>query len=174
MYGELDLFIIGYCVYHKFSAAVACLILRATRHCSVKEKTLYQQITLIGYVGTPPEMRYTSSGIAVADFSLAVNRRWINADGQTQEKTTWFRISTWKRQAEIVSQYVTKDSLIMVVGEVDEARPWTDRNGLQRVSIEITALEVRFLDGRNQDRDSSNGGNSLGKQEAPEAADIPF
>ena len=137
---------------------------------------MYQQITLIGHVGTPPEMRYTPSGTAVANFSLAVNRRWTNADGQTQEKTTWFRISTWKRQAEIVSQYVTKGSRIMVVGEVDEAQPWTDRDGLQRASIEITALEVRFLDGRNQDRDGSNVGNSVGKREVPEAkvADIPF
>jgi len=137
---------------------------------------LYQQITLIGNVGTPPEMRYTPSGTAVANFTLAVNRRWTNADGQTQEKTTWFRISTWKRQAEVVSQYVTKGSRIMVVGEVDEARPWTDRDGLQRASIEVTALEIKFLDGRNQDRDSGNVGNSSGKQEVPEAsvADIPF
>lgn len=135
---------------------------------------MYQQITLIGHVGTPPEMRYTPSGIAVTNFSLAVNRRWTNADGQAQEKTTWFRISAWKRQAEVVSQYVTKGSRIMVVGEVDEAQPWTDRDGLQRASIEITALEVKFLDGRNQDRDSGNVGNNVGKPAVPEAANIPF
>ncbi len=137
---------------------------------------MYQQITLVGNVGSAPEMRYTAAGTAVTNFSLAVNRRWTNADGQNQEKTTWFRISTWKRQAEVVSQYVTKGSRIMVVGEVDEARPWTDRDGLQRASIEVTALEIKFLDGRNQERDSGNVVNSAGKQEGSEApvGDIPF
>ncbi|MDQ3247685.1 MAG: single-stranded DNA-binding protein [Chloroflexota bacterium] len=137
---------------------------------------MYQQVTLIGNVGNAPEMRYTPSGTAVTNFSLAVNKRWTGADGQTQEKTTWFRIAAWERKAETVNQYVTKGSRVMVVGEIDEAKAFTDRDGNLRASIEIKAFDVKFLDNRNQERDSTSAVNGAGQQETPEevAADIPF
>jgi single-strand DNA-binding protein len=54
---------------------------------------MYQNLTLIGNLGTDPTMRYTPSGVAVADFTLAVNRSWTGQDGQQQNKTTWFKVS---------------------------------------------------------------------------------
>ena len=141
-----------------------------------KGATVYQQITLIGNVGSPPEMRYTPAGTAVTNFSLAVNRRWTNADGQAQEKTTWFRISTWQRQAEIANQYLAKGRRVMIIGEVEEARAFTDRDGNHRASIEVRAFDIKFLDGRSQDQDGAGAPTSADKSEAQEApaGDIPF
>lgn len=124
---------------------------------------MYQQVMLIGNLGGAPEMRYTPSGVSVASFRLAVNKRWTDNEGKPQEKTTWFNITTWRGQAEIVSRYLSKGSKVLVIGEVDEARPWVDRDGNQRASVEITANEVRFLDGRPPERGNSNGVAQNGK-----------
>lgn len=139
---------------------------------------MYQQIILIGNLGNDPEMRYTPSGVAVASFSLAVNRSWTGQDGQRQDKTTWFRVSVWNKQAETVTQYLSKGRLVMVVGEVEDARVFTDRDGNARASLEVKALNVRFLGQRG---DGVMGGAPVGHS-APAAAggaevhdeDIPF
>lgn len=138
---------------------------------------MYQQITLIGNLGNDPEMRYTPSGVPVASFNLAVNRSWTGQDGQRQDKTTWFRISVWNKQAETVSQYLSKGRQVLVIGEVEEARAYTDRDGNMRASLEVKAQSVRFLGQRG---DAPVGGNY--SNSAPAAAgatdvqdeDIPF
>jgi len=149
---------------------------------------MYQQITLIGNLGTDPEMRYTPSGVPVSSFSLAVNKSWTGQDGQRQDKTTWFRVTTWRKQAEIVSQYLTKGRRVMVVGEVEEARAYTDRDGNQRASLEVTAQIVKFLGARGEDGDmgggmsgGASGDNSSSSAPAPSGSepdlseeDIPF
>jgi single-strand DNA-binding protein len=109
---------------------------------------MYQQITLIGNVGNEPEMRLTPAGVPVTSFSLAVNKKWSGTDGQKQEKTTWFRVSVWRNQAEPVATYVKKGSKVLVVGEVEEARAFTDRDGNNRASLEVTASVVKFLDSK--------------------------
>lgn len=111
---------------------------------------MYQKITIVGNVGQSPEMRYTPSGQAVASFSVAVNKSWVGADGQRQDKTTWFRVTCWRKLAEVVSEHLGKGQLVLVTGEVEEARPWTDRDGNQRASLEVTADTVRFLGGKPQ------------------------
>ena len=136
---------------------------------------MYQQITLVGNLGNDPEMRYTPSGVPVTSFSLAVNKSWTGQDGQKQDKTTWFRVTTWRKQAEIVSQYLTKGRQVLVIGEIEDARPWTDKDGNQRASLEVTAQTVRFIGGRD------GGGSSSGPPTPTEAPpeyvgeeDIPF
>lgn len=108
---------------------------------------MYQQITLIGNLGNDPELRYTPAGIPVASFSLAVSKTWTE-DGQKREKTTWFRVTAWRKQAETVSQYLHKGSKVLVVGEIEEARAYTDRQGNNRASLEVTAQTIKFLSGR--------------------------
>jgi single-strand DNA-binding protein len=139
---------------------------------------MYQQITLVGNLGSDPEMRYTASGVPVTSFSLAVSRSWTGQDGQRQEKTTWFRVTCWRKLAETVSQYLSKGRQVMVVGEVEEARPWTDRDGNMRASLEVTANIVRFLGGRD---DVTSGVSTVpGAEVAPAGEeslsdeDIPF
>jgi len=108
---------------------------------------MYQQITLIGNLGNDPEMRLTPSGKQVTSFSLAVSKKWTT-DGQQQSKSTWFKISVWRGQAEAVATHLHKGSKVMVVGEVEEARAFIDKSGNNRASLEVTAKEVKFLDNR--------------------------
>ncbi len=105
---------------------------------------MYQKIVIIGHVGRDPEMRYTPSGVPVTSFTVATNRRWTNQNGEAQEKTTWFRVTCWRKQAEIAAQYLQKGKLVLVEGEV-EAQAYTDREGSARASLEITANTFKML-----------------------------
>jgi single-strand DNA-binding protein len=122
---------------------------------------MFQQIILVGNLGRDPEMRYTPNGVPVANFSLAVGRRWSGQDGQPQEKTTWFRVTAWRRTAETVSQYLTKGSKVLVVGELEEARTYQDRDGNTQVSLEVTATTIKFLSGRG---DNAAAGGGFGQE----------
>jgi single-strand DNA-binding protein len=109
---------------------------------------MYQQIILIGHVGADAEMRYTPAGKAVASFIVATSRKWKDATGQHKEKSVWWRCTVWEKQAEVIAQYVKKGSKVMVVGEVEEARAFTDKAGENRASLEVTASTVKFLDSK--------------------------
>jgi len=113
---------------------------------------VFQQTLIVGRVGRDAEMRYTPGGIPVTNFSVAVDRRWTDASGQTQEKVTWFRIVCWRKLAEITAQYVKKGQRILVAGDI-EASAWTDRDGTPRASLELTADRVRFLGDREADEE---------------------
>jgi single-strand DNA-binding protein len=105
---------------------------------------VYQQITLIGNLGADPEMRLVPSGDSVTSFSVATSRTWVK-DGVKQEKTIWFRITAWRKLAELAAQYLTKGRQVFIIGEMEEARPWTDRDGNSRASLEVTAQTIKFL-----------------------------
>lgn len=108
----------------------------------------YQNLIIIGNVGRDPELRYTQSGMAVCDFSVAVSRRWTDrTTGQPREKTTWFRVSAWRGLAEICNQYVRKGMQIMVAGEVDSSA-YINNAGEAAATIEVTAQTVQFLGSR--------------------------
>jgi single-strand DNA-binding protein len=106
---------------------------------------MFQQITLIGNLGNDPEMRYAPSGDAVTSFSLAVSRKWKDSSGEAKEKTVWFRISVWGNQAEPCSQYLAKGRQVMVLGEIEEPRVFTDKSGTARAALEVKAQQVKFL-----------------------------
>jgi len=131
---------------------------------------MYQQITLIGNLGEAPVMRYTPSGTPVANFSLAVNKAWNDQDGKRQEKVTWFRVTTWRKQAEMVSQYLTKGRQVLVIGEMEDAHAWSDKDGSPRASLEVTAHLVKFLGSKGENGQETAPTN----QELEEAEDIPF
>ena len=130
----------------------------------------YQYTVIVGNVGRDPELRYTQSGVAVCDFSVAVSRRWSDRQsGQQREKTTWFRVSAWRGLAETVSQFVHKGMQIMVAGEVDVSA-FIGQDGEARGSLELTARDIQFL-GRAGDRmDMSD--DEGGYPSEPE--DLPF
>jgi single-strand DNA-binding protein len=137
---------------------------------------MYQQITLVGNLGNDPELRLTPSGVSVANFSLAVNRTWTGQDGQRQDKTLWFRVTAWRKHAETVGQYLTKGQRVLVIGEIEEARAYTDREGNLRAALEVTAQTIKFLSAKGET------GEPTGPASATEAvkgisgdeADIPF
>jgi single-strand DNA-binding protein len=106
---------------------------------------MYQQITIVCNLGNDPEMRYAPSGDPVTRFSIASGKSWTGQDGQKHDKTVWFRVSVWGKPAEACAQYLAKGRQAMVVGEIEEARVFTDRDGNARASLEVKAREVKFL-----------------------------
>lgn len=135
---------------------------------------MYQHLVIVGNVGRDPELRYTPSGDPVTNFSVAVNRRWTNRDGQAQEKTTWFRVSVFGRQAELVNQYVTKGRLVLVEGEID-ASAYMAQDGTPRASLDLRARNVRFLGGRGEEEAGASwaSGGSLRREPSRQAGGRP-
>lgn len=140
---------------------------------------MYQRLTIIGNLGQDPQMRYTSDGTPVTNFSVATNRRWTNADGSQGEETVWFRVTAWGRQAEVCNEYLEKGRQVLVEGrltpdpETGGPRIWTDRNGNPRASFEVTARTVRFL-GRAAAGPAPGAGEISEGPPTEEEEEIPF
>jgi single-strand DNA-binding protein len=118
----------------------------------------YTQTIIIGNVGRDPsEIRYTSSGVAVCDFSVAVTRKYGPAENRT-EKTTWYKVTCWRNLAEIAAQYVRKGGQVMVVGTV-EASAYIDKNNQPQASLDMTADNFQLLGGRADASGEMGGGN---------------
>ena len=99
-------------------------------------------ITLVGNITDDPELRFTPSGLPVANFTVAVNRRFKNANGQWEDKLDgFFRCSCWRDMAENVAESLQKGSRVMVVGRLQEQR-WEDQEGGKRSRVEIQVDEV--------------------------------
>ena len=129
---------------------------------------MYQKTVIVGHLGNDPEMRYTPSGVPVTSFNVAVDRRWRDQNGDLQKRTTWFRVTAWRKLAETCAQYLSKGRLVLVEGDVD-ASAWTGQDGQPRASLELTARTVQFLGSRGDQ-------GTAGPPEAPSVAeeDIPF
>ena len=101
---------------------------------------------VLGNVGTDPEVRYTPSGSAVANLSVATSESWKDKQsGETQERTEWHRVVFYNRLAEIVGEYVRKGSKVYINGSI-RTRKWQDQNGTERYTTEIIANDMQMLD----------------------------
>jgi len=128
---------------------------------------MYQNTVVVGHLGRDPEMRYTPSGTPVTNFSIATTRKWTNAEGQPQEKTTWFRVSVFGKQAEACNQYLTKGRLVLVAGDIDVSA-WTDKATSEpRAKLELRARTVRFLGGRGERAEAPEGVPPAAEEEIP-------
>ena len=135
---------------------------------------MYQKLLIAGNLGGEPSMRYTPSGQAVTNFSVATNRKWSNSDGSQGEETVWFRVTAWGKLGEVCNQFLSKGRQVLVEGRLtpDKAtggpRIWTGDDGQPRASFEVVAETVKFLGGPRGDQAES--------EPAPEMAesDIPF
>jgi len=104
------------------------------------------KVILIGRIGQEPKVSYTTSGQAVANFSVATDEGYRDKQtGQKVERTEWHRIVAWRHQAEFVSNYLGKGRLVMVEGKL-QTRKWQDQSGQDRYSTEIVADRVQGLD----------------------------
>src|SRR3954464_5840642 len=103
------------------------------------------KVILVGRLGQNPEVRYTPSGAAVANFSVATNESWTDKSGQKQERTEWHRIVVWGKLAELCSQYLTKGRQVYVERRL-QTRQWEDKYGGKRYTTEVIAATVQFLD----------------------------
>lgn len=130
---------------------------------------MFSQIIIVGNLGRDPEMRYTGSGRAVTDFTVASTRRW---GGQNPgEETTWFKITCWGPLAETTNQYLKKGRQVMVIGDQIKASAWTGQDGEPRATLEVTARDVRFLGGRSDENMDYSGGDGGFAQDEE---DLPF
>ena len=157
---------------------------------------MVNKVILVGNLGRDPEIRSTTSGMPVANLSLATNRRWTDKEGNRQEQTEWHRIVCWGRQAEVAGQYLTKGKQIFVEGRL-QTRSWDDKNtGEKRYRTEVICDNFQMLGQRGDsyspgpagppDTGYSAGGEQAASQQpssqqpssqvadGPEDDDIPF
>jgi single-strand DNA-binding protein len=117
------------------------------------------KVILIGNVGTDPELKYTTNGTAVSNFSVATNETWMDKNtNERQEKTEWHRIVAWGRLAEICNQYLKKGSKVYIEGRL-QTRSWEGQDGQKRYTTEIVAGEMQMLGSR-----EDSGGGGFGQQ----------
>lgn len=131
------------------------------------------RISIIGNLGRDPETRASASGTTVATFSVAVNERRRDAEGNPQEKTLWFRVTAFGRLAEICAQYLAKGASVYVEGRLDP-QEWTDAAGANRVTLGIIAADVRMLDGRDAMAEADAPAAHAETREPVAAGDLPF
>jgi single-strand DNA-binding protein len=152
------------------------------------------KVILVGNLGRDPEVRYTPSGQAVANFTLATNEAWTDKAGQKQERTEWHRVVVWGKAAENCGEYLSKGRQVYVEGRL-QTREWTNKEGAKQYTTEVVANPVGgvvFLAGGGDrgGRGASRGGGGApaddfggpppGMDEAPSGQpkpaedDIPF
>jgi len=129
------------------------------------------KVILIGNLGRDPELRYTQSGQAVANFSLATTEKWRDKEGNSQEKTEWHRIVVFSEGlATITEKYLKKGSKVYIEGAL-QTRKWTGNDGVEKYTTEIvlqgfnstlTMLDSNSEGGRFGQSDSSNGSDQSG------------
>lgn len=123
------------------------------------------KVQIIGRLGQDPELRYTGSGTAVTNLSIATDESYTQ-DGETVEQTEWHSVTCWAGLAETVNEYLKKGRRVYVEGSL-KTREWEDNDGNQRYSTEIHADRVDFLSG-----DTSNAGGD-GAMSQPDPAPEP-
>lgn len=116
------------------------------------------KVILLGNLGADPEVRFTPSGQAVANFRMATTDSWTDrASGQRQERTEWHRIVVWGKLAELAGEYLSKGRQVYVEGRL-QTRQWDDRDGQKRYTTEIVANAMQFLGGRGGQDGPGGGG----------------
>jgi single-strand DNA-binding protein len=113
--------------------------------------------TIIGNLGSDPDMRYSASGSPFLRFNVASNYRTRTPEGEWQDRTEWVRVTVFGQRAETLSQYLKKGMRVYVEGRL-EARPWTDQQGQIRPGLEVIALDVEFMSSRADDEMRGGGG----------------
>ena len=137
------------------------------------------KVILIGRLGSDPEVRYTPSGVAVANFNIATSEEWKDKDsGEKKERTEWHRIVAWRRLGEICGEYLSKGQQVYVEGRI-QTNAWEDKEGNKRYTTEIIANTVQFL-GKRESSESARPRSTPvsdfqgGPAQGPGDDDIPF
>lgn len=140
------------------------------------------KVILIGRLGNQPELKYTPSNRAVTELRLAVNRSWTDrGSGQRQEKTDWFSVEVWDKNAENCEKYLAKGREVYVEGRLSNDE-WTDKEGQKRTKTKIVAEVIQFIGGRGEGGgdeprrsfEPRSGGGGAPRQAAPGMDDGGF
>lgn len=132
---------------------------------------MLNSVHLAGNLTRDPQVRFFANERAVADFGLAINRRYRTSDGEMKEETTFVDVEAWGRQAELVGQYLTKGRNCLVEGSL-KLDQWEDKSGNKRSKIKVSAQRVHFIGGPGGEG-GSGGGSSGGRRAEAEAPAAP-
>jgi len=134
------------------------------------------KVILVGNLGADPEVRYSSTGTAVANFRIATSENWTNKEGGKETRTEWHRIVAFGKLAEICAEYLNKGKQVYVEGRL-QSRSWEDKEGNKRWTTEVVANNMVMLGGVG---DQAKGMGDEPPEEPPESEptqqddDIPF
>ncbi len=127
------------------------------------------KVILVGNLGNDPDMKYTASGAAICNITLATSESWNDKQtGEKQEKTEWHRVVFFRRLAEVAGEYLRKGSQVYIEGKL-QTRKWQDQNGQDRYTTEIVANEMQMLGSRAADSGDRPPGGSGGFRKKPAA-----
>lgn len=122
------------------------------------------KVMIIGRLGRDVELKYTQSGNAVANMTVATDESYTDRDGNAAQKTEWHKIVVFGKQAENCGRYLAKGSLVFIEGKL-QTRKWQDGQGQDRYVTEVIASRLQFLDRKEHD------GNDSGNKEKPQRGD---
>jgi single-strand DNA-binding protein len=132
----------------------------------------FNKITIVGYLGRDPELRYTQQGTAVCNFTVATTEKRKNGRGEMEEHTIWFRVAAWGRQAEVANEYLAKGRQVYVEGRL-RLEQYTDREGNPRISPEVNASDIHFLGQRAEPAEKAEQNGRVDEEAENEEAPKP-
>jgi len=130
------------------------------------------KVQLIGFLGADPEIRYTGSGVAVANIRLATDEGYKDSSGKKIDKTEWHNVVAWDRLAEVCGEYLQKGSLVYFEGSL-QTRKWEDREGNERWTTETRAFKMQMLDRQQGGQQSQSKKSKPKPKQAEEEWDAP-
>ena len=134
------------------------------------QKGSVNKVVLVGHLGGDPETRFTPSGTAVANFNIATNESWKDANGELQDKTEWHRCVMFGKTAELAGELLKKGQLVYMEGKL-QTRNWEDKDGIKRYTTEVVCDMFTML-GRKMDTDNSQQVTPTSNSD--EEDDLPF
>ena len=134
------------------------------------QKGSVNKVVLVGHLGGDPETRFTPSGAAVANFNIATNESWKDANGELQDKTEWHRCVMFGKTAELTGELLKKGQLVYMEGKL-QTRNWEDKDGIKRYTTEVVCDMFTML-GRKMDTDNSQ--QAAPTSNSDEEDDLPF
>lgn len=136
------------------------------------------KVMLIARLGQDPELKYTQSGVAVANFSVATNLVWKDHDGNKQEKTEWHNITAWRGLAETCGSYLKKGSRVYLEGRL-ETDSWEDENKKKHYKTKVVVDSMIMLDGKPSGSSAPAAGGDIAAETSAATSDskdddLPF
>ena len=141
------------------------------------QKGSVNKVLVTGHLGGDPETRFTPSGAAVANFNLATNESWKDANGEYQDKTEWHRCVMFGKSAELAGNLLKKGQLVFTEGKL-QTRNWEDKDGVKRYTTEVVCEMFTML-GRKMDNENNQSSGSFSSPEQKiedksDDDDLPF
>ncbi len=127
------------------------------------------RVFLIGRLTKDPEVRQTSNGTPVTNFTIAINRKYKSTSGELKEDTTYVGVVAWQKLAELCKQFLAKGRAVLVEGKMQN-RSWETEDGQKRSTLEIRADRIEFLD---REPRSDSSGSSAEATESPSVSNEP-